>query len=52
MENIVLKVSYLKLLKICTESENQYISVLPIRTHAHMNSWIVDKYTSVYKILC
>ena len=52
MENIVLKASYLKLLKICTESENQYISVFPVRTHGHMNRWIVDKHTSVYKILC
>ena len=47
MENIVLKASHLKHLKICTESGKQYISVLPVRIHDQMNHWIVDKHASV-----
>ena len=41
MENIILKTSHLKHLKICTESDNQYISVLPVRIH------VVDIHSSV-----
>ena len=41
MENIVLKASHLKHLKICTESDNQYTSVLPIRIH------VVDIHSSI-----
>ena len=47
MENNVLKASYLKHLKICTKSDKQYISVLPVRIHGHMNHWIVDKHPSL-----
>ena len=47
MENIVLKASHLKKLKICTESGKQYISVLPVKIHGRINHWIVDKHTSV-----
>ena len=37
MENAVLKWSHLKHLKICTELDNQYISVLPVRTQGQTN---------------
>ena len=47
MENIVLKASHLKHLKIFTESENQYISVLSVRIRGQMNHWIVDEHQSV-----
>ena len=47
MENIVLKASHLKHLKIGTELDNQYISVLAVRSHDQMNHWIVDKYPVV-----
>ena len=42
MENVALKVSHIKHLKICTKSEKQYISVLSVRIHDKMNHWIVD----------
>ena len=47
MENIALKVSHLKHLKNCTESDNQYIPVLPVRIHGQMNHWIAVKHPSV-----
>ena len=47
MENIVLKAPYLKYLKICTESDNQYISFFKVRVYSQMNHWIVDKHPSV-----
>ena len=40
MENIVLKASHLKHLKICYDSEKQNISVLLVRIHGQMNHWI------------
>ena len=51
MENIVLKASHLKRLKICTESEKQLISFLPVRLHDQMNHWIVDKHKIVHKTI-
>ena len=47
MENIILKVSDLKYLKICTESDKHKISVLPVRVLDQMNYRIVDKHQSV-----
>ena len=47
MENIVLKESHSKHLKICIKSDNSCISVLPVRTHDQMNHWTVDKHPSV-----
>ena len=47
MENIVLKASHLKHLKICTESDKQYISVFPVRIHGQMNHWILYKHPSL-----
>ena len=44
MENVVLKVSHLKRVKICTESEKQYISDLPLRIYGQMNHYILDKH--------
>ena len=47
MENIVLKAYHLKYLMICTESETQQISFLPVGVHDQMSNWIVDKHPSV-----
>ena len=47
MESKVLKASYLKHLKICTESDKEQISALPVRVHDQMNHWIVDRHPSV-----
>ena len=47
MKNILLKASHIKQFEICTESENQYISVLSVRIHGQTNHRIVDKHPTV-----
>ena len=47
VEDIVLKSSNLKYLKICNESDKHQISFLPVRVHDQINHCIVDKHSSV-----
>ena len=38
----LLKAFHIKHLKIFTELDNKYVSVLPVKIHDPMNHWIVD----------
>ena len=47
MQIIVLKASHLKHVEICIESDNQYITVFPIKIDGQMIHWIADKHISL-----